>query len=107
MTESQENLLRKTLDTIDRLERRRKWITVIAIVLVAVGCGYIALAMIYLRDMYLLYIATFCGLVLWMSGLAAGIIVVTNRNTQLILRALALNTRASENPSDTRPGSQS
>jgi hypothetical protein len=104
VTEAYENLLRKSLDSVDR---RQKWFKIIAIVFIVLGCGNAAMAMIYIQDMRLLYIATFAGLIWWTGGLAVAILGVTNRNTWLILRALALNARASENPSDTRPGSQS
>ena len=87
MAEAYESVLRNALDSVDR---RQKWMKVIAVVFILLGCGNIALAMIYLQDMRMLYIATFVGLILWTGGLAVAIIGVSNRNAQLILRAITL-----------------
>jgi hypothetical protein len=87
MAEAYESVLRNALDSVDR---RQKWMKVIAVVFILLGGGNIALAMIYLQDMRMLYIATFVGLILWTGGLAVAIIGVSNRNAQLILRAITL-----------------
>jgi hypothetical protein len=63
---------------------------IIAVAFVALGSGNTALAMIYLQDVRLLYIATFVGLVLWTGGLALAVMSVSYRNARLILRAVAL-----------------
>ena len=87
MAEAYESVLRNALDSVDR---RQKWMKVIAVAFILLGGGNIALAMIYLQDMRMLYIATFVGLILWTGGLAVAIIGVSNRNAQLILRAITL-----------------
>jgi hypothetical protein len=91
MTEAYEAVLRKSLDSVDR---RQKWMKIIAVVFIVLGGGNAALAMINLQDMRLLYIATFVGLVLWTGGLAVAILGVSGRNAQLILQAIALISEA-------------
>jgi hypothetical protein len=92
MTEPSENILRKSLDSVDR---RQRWIKTISVAFVVLGSANTALAMIYLQDMRLLYIATFVGLVLWTGGLALAVMAVSYRNARLILRAVALLSDAS------------
>lgn len=87
MTNPAESVLRKSLDSVDR---RQKWLRIIAVAFIALGSGYSALAMIYVQEMRLLYIATFVGLTLWTSGLAVAIMAVSQKNARLILRAIAL-----------------
>jgi hypothetical protein len=87
MTEAYESILRKSLDSVDR---RQKWMKVVAVVMIVLGCANVAFAMASLQDMRLLYIATFVGLIFWTGGLAVAILGVSNRNAQLVLRALAL-----------------
>ena len=91
MTEAYEAVLRKSLDAVDR---RQKWMRALALVFIVLGGGNVALAMIYLNDMRLLYIATFVGLILWTGGIAVAAIGVSNRNAQLILKAIALASEA-------------
>jgi hypothetical protein len=67
---------------------------IIAVVFIALGGGNVALAMIYLQDLRMLYIATFVGLILWTGGLAIAILGVSNRNAQLVLQAIALVSEA-------------
>jgi hypothetical protein len=105
MTEAYEAILRKSLDSVDR---RQKWMKIIAVVFIVLGGGNAALAMINLQDLRLLYIATFVGLVVWTGGLAVAILGVSNRNAQLVLQAIALvseaNEDASAQPSRETPG---
>ncbi|MGD0903875.1 MAG: hypothetical protein ABR924_13130 [Terracidiphilus sp.] len=105
MTEAYETILRKSLDSVDR---RQKWMKIIAVVFIVLGGGNAALGMINLQDMRLLYIATFVGLVVWTGGLAIATIGVSNRNAQLILQAITLvseaNGDASARPSRETPG---
>jgi hypothetical protein len=96
MAEDYESVLRKSLDSVDR---RQKWMKIIAVVFMVLGGGNIALAMIYLQDLKMLYIATFVGLILWTGGLAVAILRVSNRNAQLVLQAIALVSEAAENTS--------
>jgi hypothetical protein len=91
MAENYESTLRKSLDSVDR---QRKWMKIIAVIFIVLGGGNVALAMIYLQDLKMLYIATFVGLILWTGGLAIAILGVSNRNTQLILQAIALVSEA-------------
>ncbi|MGD0627846.1 MAG: hypothetical protein ABR987_00750 [Terracidiphilus sp.] len=91
MTEAHEVVLRRSLDSVDR---RQLWMKIIAVVFIGLGSVNIALAMIYLQDMRMLYIATFVGLILWTGGLAVAMIGVSNKNAQLILRAIALASEA-------------
>jgi hypothetical protein len=86
VTEAYETALRKSLDSVDR---RRKWLKIIAVLFIVMGGGNVALAMIYLQDLKMLYIATFVGLIIWTGGLAIAILGVSNRNAQLILLAIA------------------
>jgi len=94
MAEAYESVLRKALDSVDR---RQKWLKIIAVLFILLGGGNIALAVIYLQDMRMLYIATFVGLILWTGGLAVAIIGVSNRNAQLILRAITLTSNSAGN----------
>ena len=94
MTEANDAVLRKSLDSVDR---RQKWMKIIAALFIVLGGGNVALAMIYLQDLKMLYIATFVGLVLWTGGLAIAILGVSNRNAQLLLQAIALLSEASGN----------
>jgi hypothetical protein len=87
MTAHYESILRKSLDTVDR---KQKWMKPIALIYMVLGSGSIALAMIYLQDLKSLYIATFTGLILVICGLAIAILRVTNRNTRMVLQAIAL-----------------
>jgi hypothetical protein len=107
MTEAYEAILRKSLDSVDR---RQKWMKIIAVVFIVLGGGNAALAMINLQDLRLLYIATFVGLVVWTGGLAIATIGVSNRNAQLVLQAIALvseaNEDASAHPSRETPAKQ-
>jgi len=104
VTEAYEAVLRKSLDCVDR---RQKWMKIIAIVMVVFACANAALGVVYLQDMRLLYIVTYVGLVFWTGGLAVAILGVSGRNAQLILRAIALiseaNGDAAAHPS---PGTQ-
>jgi len=105
MTEAYEAVLRKSLDSVDR---RQRWMKIIAIVMVVFACASAALGMVYLQDMRLLYIATYVGLTWWTGGLAVAILGVSNRNAQLVLQAIALvseaNEDASAQPSRETPG---
>jgi hypothetical protein len=96
MTETYESILRKSLDSVDR---RQKWMKILAAAFIALGGGNVALAMIYLQDLRMLYIATFVGLILWTGGLAIAILGVSNRNAQLVLRAITLVSEAAGNTS--------
>jgi hypothetical protein len=96
MTEAYEAVLRKSLDTVDR---RQRWMKMIAVVFIILGGGNVALAMIYLQDLKMLYIATFVGLILWTGGLAVAVLGVSNRNAQLVLQAIALLSEASKKTS--------
>jgi hypothetical protein len=100
MTEAYESVLRKSLDSVDR---RQRWMKTIAVVMIVFACTSARLGMVYLQDMRLLYILTYVGLALWTGGLAVAILGVSGRNTQLILRAIALisetNGDASADPS--------
>ena len=87
MTEAYEVVLRKSLDSVDRRQKKMKIIAIVFIVLAAASS---ALAMINLTDMRLLYIATFVGMTWWTCGLAVAILGNSNRNAQLTLRAIAL-----------------
>jgi len=87
MTEAYEAVLRKSLDSVDRRQKKMKIIAVVFIVLAAASS---ALAMINLTDMRLLYIATFVGMTWWTCGLAVAILANSNRNAQLTLRSIAL-----------------
>jgi uncharacterized membrane protein len=99
MTEPSENILRKTLDAVDR---RQRWMKVLAVAFFVLGGGNTALAMVNLQDMRLLYIATFVGMVLWTGGLALAIMSVSYRNARLILRAIMLVPQVPHNlPSST------
>jgi hypothetical protein len=91
MTEAYESILRKSLDAVDR---RQKWMKIIAVVFIALGGGNVALAMICLQEPRMLYIGTFVGLILWTGGLAIAILGVSNRNAQLVLRAITLISEA-------------
>jgi hypothetical protein len=111
MTEPRENILRKSLDAVDR---RQRWMKIIAVAFFVLGGGNIALAFIYLQEMRLLYIATFVGLVLWTGGLAIAIMGVSYKNARLILRAITLLSEGSGNANlrheheiDNRPGRES
>ncbi|MGA9069122.1 MAG: hypothetical protein WB424_02635 [Terracidiphilus sp.] len=97
MTEAYEAVLRKSLDTVDR---RQRWMKIIAVVFIILGGGNVALAMIYLQDLKMLYIATFVGLILWTGGLAVAVLGVSNRNAQLLLQAIALLSEASGKASE-------
>jgi hypothetical protein len=87
MTEAYEVVLRKSLDSVDRRQKKMKIIAIVFIVLAAASS---ALAMINLTDMRLLYIATFVGMTWWTCGLAVAILANSNRNAQLTLRSIAL-----------------
>ena len=87
MTEAYEVVLRKSLDSVDR---RQKWMKIIAVVFIVLAAASSALAMINLTDMRLLYIATFVGMTWWTCGLAVAILANSNRNAQLTLRSIAL-----------------
>jgi len=97
MVENYESVLRKSLDSVDR---RQKWMKITAVVFIALGGGNMALAMIYLQDLKMLYIATFIGMILWTGGLAVAILGVSNRNGQLVLQAIALVSETARNTSD-------
>jgi len=97
MTEAYEAALRKSLDTVDR---QRKWLKNLAILFIVLSCGNVALAMIYLQDLKMLYIATFVGLCFWTGGLAIAILGASSRNAQLVLQAIALVAEASGNTSE-------
>jgi hypothetical protein len=103
MTEAYEAVLRKSLDAVDR---RQKWMKNIAVVLIVLACAISAPAMMSLADMRLLYIATFLGMTLWTGGLAVAILGVSNRNTQLTLRSIALlsESAAQKEPAHTPSG---
>jgi len=96
MTEAYETVLRKSLDSVDR---RQKWMKIVAIVMIVFACANAALGMVYLQDMRMLYIVTYVGLTLWIGGLAVAILGVSGRNAQLILQAIALISEANGNPS--------
>jgi hypothetical protein len=87
MTEAYEVVLRKSLDNVDRRQKKMKIIAVVSVVLASASS---ALAMINLTDLRLLYIATFVGMTFWTGGLAVAILANSNRNAQLALRAIAL-----------------
>ncbi|MGA2672317.1 MAG: hypothetical protein ABSE99_03735 [Terracidiphilus sp.] len=87
MTEAYEKILRKSLDSVDR---RQKWMKIIAVAMIVLACVNAGLGMANLHDMRLLYIVTYVGLVFWTGGLAVAILGVSGRNAQLILRAIAL-----------------
>ena len=76
MVENYESVLRKSLDSVDR---RQKWMKITAVVFIALGGGNMALAMIYLQDLKMLYIATFIGMILWTGGLAVAILGVSKQ----------------------------
>ena len=94
MTEAYEAVLRKSLDSVDR---RQKWMKIIAVVMIVLACANAALGMVYLQDMRMLYIVTYVGLTLWIGGLAVAILGVSGRNAQLILQAIALISEANGN----------
>jgi hypothetical protein len=104
MTEAYEAVLRKSLDAVDR---RQKWMKNIAVVLIVLACAISAPAMMSLADMRLLYIATFLGMTLWTGGLAVAILGVSNRNTQLTLRAIALLSESAAQKGSAQPPSGS
>jgi len=94
MTEAYEAVLRKSLDSVDRRQKRMK---IIAIAMVVFACASAALGVVNLQDMRLLYIVTYMGLVFWTGGLAVAILGVSGRNAQLILQAIALVSEANGN----------
>jgi hypothetical protein len=94
MTEAYESVLRKSLDSVDRRQKRMK---IIAIAMVVFACASAALGVANLQDMRLLYIVTYMGLVFWTGGLAVAILGVSGRNAQLILQAIALVSEANGN----------
>ena len=111
MTEPREDILLKSLDSVDR---RQRWMKIIAVAFIVLGGGTVALALIYLQEMRLLYIATFVGLVLWTEGLAVAIMGVSYKNTRLILRAITLLSESTgsvnlrpEQEIDNKPGRES
>ena len=91
MAENYESILRKSLDDVDR---RLKWAKTIAVTAIALACVNAGLGMANLHDMRLLYIVTYLGMVFWTGGLAIAILGVSNGNTQLILKAIALVSEA-------------
>ena len=107
MTEAYEAVLRKSLDCVDR---RRKWMRILAAVSFIMSLLYIVPALRWLQDMRSLYIATFVGLVMWTGALALGVIAHSYRNTRMILQAITLvseaNGGASAHPSRGTPGKQ-
>ena len=94
LTEAYEAVLRKSLDSVDRRQKRMK---IIAIAMVVFACASAALGVANLQDMRLLYIVTYMGLVFWTGGLAVAILGVSGRNAQLILQAIALVSEANGN----------
>jgi uncharacterized membrane protein YjjP (DUF1212 family) len=85
-----------------------------AVTYIVLGSGTVALAFIYLKDMRLLYIETFAGMALLISGLAVGIMGVSSKNTRLILQSIMLLSDGSgsanlrpEQEIDNKPGRES
>jgi hypothetical protein len=95
MTEAYENVLRKSLDIADRrqkLGKASKLSMFLAIGFIVVGELNIVPAMIYMRtmDKYLLFVASFVALIMFLCGLTAILISISHRNTQTILRSIQL-----------------
>ena len=100
MAEAYENVLRKSLDMADRkqkMDKASRLALILGVAFLVVGEIIIVPAMMNLKAIdkgYGLYIVTFVAAAMFISGLAAMIIAVSLRNTQLILRAIQLASEA-------------
>ena len=84
MTEQVENVLRKSLDEVDR---KHKLIRVLMFAYMGVG-GLFAYKMAMVQDLRMQMMFGFLAVMLWISALAFVVLSYSRRNTRAILKAI-------------------